>query len=421
MNQLSDNKVLVFDYGNYPDAAIRLSKDFEKVYYYCPTVTNAFPEHTPLVIGSNIPNVIKVEEWASVIMEVDMVYFCDSMEPYVQNHIREVLGKPVFGSVFACKLEHDRKFLKETIKELGLPVNSYYVANGIDELDELLKGAKDVYIKSKLRGDMETWHHIDYQLSEMEIKRMRHELGLYANKETYIIEDPIDGIGEIGMDTFTVNGQYPEIVLAGIEIKDAGYCGCMVHYKRLPEQLRMISDALGPLFNDMGYQGQYSNEAIISKDKRGFLIDNTCRLPQPPGSLMMKMITNYSKVAWDVANGKVPTIEFDKRWGVQLIIKSDIAEKYPSPIRVPEEYQDSVNIKNMTIDEHGLWWYNPNGVCMKEIGSICAVGNSLDEAARKAQKIAESIQGFDIYIKTDAIDKAKECLNKIKSAGINFI
>lgn len=418
---LSDKSVLVWDYGNYPDAAIRLSKDYGTVYYYIPSILNGFEEHTPKVIGSDIPNVIKIDSWASVINEIDLVYFCDSAEPYVQDFFRHTMGKLVFGSAHACRLEHDRKFLKEVMKELGLPVNTYYVAEGIDELDELLKGTKDVYVKSRLRGDSETWHHEDYRLSKREIKRLRHEMGLYENKETYIIEEPIDGIAEIGMDTFCCDGQYPDMVMAGIEIKDAGFAGVMQYYKLLPEQLRMVGNAFTPIFNDMGYRGHYSNEVIISKDKRGFLIDNTCRLPQPPGSLMMHMYSNYSEIVWKVASGIIPQINFDKKWGVQLIIKSDIAENDPSPILIPESIQPFVSIKNMTIDEDGVYWYTPNGIAMKEIGSICAMGNSLDEAIKYAKEMADEIKGFDTYIKTDSLDKAKKSFDKLSKAGISIV
>jgi hypothetical protein len=223
------------------------------------------------------------------------------------------------------------------------------------------------------------------------------------------------------MDSFCIDGEYPSTTLAGIEVKDAGYIGCMQSYNFLPSQLREVCNAFTPIFREMGYRGHYSNEVIISKDKRGFLIDNTCRIPNPPGPLMMHMISNYAEVVWEVANGRIPNIKFEQKWGVQLIIKSDLAEKDPSPIIVPEEIRKWVSLKNMTIDEEGTWWFTPNGVAMKEIGSICATGNSMDEAIRNAKHIAESIKGFDTYIKVDSLDKAKKSIDKLNKAGISFI
>lgn len=420
MIDLSDKKVLVYDFGSYVEVAERLARDYGKVYYFCPYVINGYPEHQAMDIGRNVPGFEKVREWASVIDEVDLVYFPDSHEPYLQNFFRSI-GKAVFGSVFACDLEHDRKKLNETLKGLGLPVANYAVANGLDELEQLLLQCKDRYIKSSLRGDMETWFHKDYRLSKRELKRMRHEMGLYENKETYIVQHPIEGISEVGIDPFCTDGYFSDITSAGLEIKDAGYLMRLVRYQNLPHSVKSITDALSPVFKECGYRGHYSNEIIISKDKRGFLLDNTCRNGQPPSSLLIEIYDNYSEIVWQVAHGITPTIQYSNEWGVQLIIKSDLAETEPSPIIIPDEVRRFVKIKNVTIDEDGTYYYTPFGMQMKEIGSVIGMGNSLEEAEKRAVEIAESIEGLDIKINTEVIGKAKKSLDKLKKAGINFI
>lgn len=418
---LNDKKVLVYDFGSYLEVAQRLSKDYGIVYYFCPYVINGYPEHSSAVIGMNVPGVIKVKEWASVIEEVDLVYFPDSHEPYLQNFFRNVLGKAVFGSVFACNLEHDRGLLNKTLYELGLPVSNYTEPTGLDELEECLMNCKEGYVKSGLRGDMETWYHSDPRLSKRELKRMRYEMGLYENKEKYLVQHPVPSLAEIGIDPFCIDGDYPDICTAGIEIKDAGYLCKMVYYKTLPPQVRDVTDKLGPIFKECGYRGHYSNEIIISKDKRGFLIDNTCRNGQPPSSLMLEMYTNYSEIVWEVANGIYPNIQYEKQWGVQLIIKSDMAESQPSPIIIPEEVRQFVKIKNLTIDEDGTYYYSPFGMKMKEIGAVIGMGNTIDEAEKNAKMVSEAIEGMDIHVKTDSIDKAKKSIDKLNKAGINFI
>lgn len=420
MIDLSDKKVLVYDFGSYVEVAERLSRDYGTVYYFCPYVMNGYPKHEAMDIGRNVPGFIKVKEWASIIDEVDLVYFPDSHEPYLQNFFRTI-GKAVFGSVFACDLEHDRKKLNETLKEVGLPVAPYAVATGIDELEQILLQSKDRFIKSSLRGEMETWHHTDMRLSKRELKRMRHDMGLYENKETYLIQHPIEGIAEVGIDPFCIDGYYSDITSAGLEIKDAGYLMRLVRYQNLPESVKGVTDALAPVFRDCGYRGHYSNEIIISKDKRGFLLDNTCRNGQPPSSLLIEIYDNYSEIVWQVAHGIPPTIQYSNEWGVQLIIKSDLAETQPSPIIVPEEVRKFVKIKNLTIDEDGTYYYTPFDMSMREIGSVIGLGNSLEEAEKAAIRVAESIEGLDISVNTEVIGKAKKSLEKLKRAGINFI
>lgn len=421
MKDLRGYKILVYDYRNSISVAQRLARDFGVVYYFCPYVTNGFPEHTPFDVGRNVPNIIKVKEWASVYDEIDMVYFTDSMEPHLQNLMRNQ-GKAVFGSVFAEVLEHDRVYLKETLKSLGLPVGGYSVANGLDELEQILMNMKHGYVKNSLRGNGETWEHKDWRLSKRQLKKMRYEMGLYENIGKYLVEHHLDALIEFGYDGFFDGKEYVPISLCGVERKDKCFLGKFIRYQMLPEAIRLVNDALAPIFSDMGYRGHYSNEIILTKDKRGFLLDNSNRFPSPPGDLMLEAYTNYSEIVWEIANGRMPVIEHEYEWGAQLIIKSDIAEDDPSPIIVPEEYKNNVKIKNLSIDDDGTWYFVPSvGLNMKEIGSIVFTSDTRDGAIKGAEEIAEAIQGFDTYVDTDSLHDAKKSLDKLSKSGVSFI
>lgn len=786
MTPLSEIKCLVFDYSNYLCLAERLGRvdGFQKVYYYTPKIFNGFPDHRPLDIGRNVPNVEIVEEWASVIDEIDIVVFPDSHEPALQTYF-ESIGKKVFGSKYGCEIEHNRGMAKQMMKEIGLPVNDYEEATGMTELENILKQKENVFVKSSLRGDLETFHHENYMLSKAELLRMRNHMGAYAEKEKYIVETPIDSVGEIGIDTFCIDGQYPAEVLTGIELKDTGYYGQIVPYHTLPRQLKNVTDKFSPIFSDLKYRGAYSNEVIISPDKQGYLIDTTARCfssdteiltdkgwkffyeldgtetvctlnpndrnieyqkptnyisnfyegnmilftngdnsinslvtpnhavwrtdrhrgklfeqradsltdkgyiprigkwevpdveyfeipeyhhewdfiggnkkqnrshfvctkvkhensinikmdywiaflawfltegcvsgdknskgikenikisqkkyvkelmdvldncgfkykynsgigfqinsvqlsqylqpfgkkeeryvpdyikklssrqirifldnymladgsidrgkyftiskkmaddlqelimksgsvaniklrnnigtkvtikgkeytrkfniyviqeylnrsdywfetksrkdryikddpykglvydvtvpnhivyvrrngkplfsgncPQPPTDLMMEMISNYPEVIWQVANGIVPMIQYTYKHGIQLIIKSDLAKTEPSPLIIPDEYKRFVKVKNLVIDDDGVYWYTPMNIEMSEIASVVGLGSSIYDALDMAKKIAESIKGFDIKINTDCIEDAMEQIRNLKKIGINYL
>ena len=205
-------------------------------------------------------------------------------------------------------------------------------------------------------------------------------------------------------------------------MKDTGYYGQVVPYKTLPKQLKLVTEEFKETFKELNYTGAHSNEVMVGENKKGYLIDLTQRMPQPPSDLMMEMFTNFPQIIWDVANGIVPKIEYKYNHGVQFIIKSEIAKTDACPIIVPEEYKNNVKIKNLTIDDDGTWYYTPLGeVEMCEIGSVVFCGNSMKECVKGAKKIAESIKGFDIKINTDCIGKAQEQIDKLKAAGINYL
>lgn len=422
MINLKDINVLCYDYGNYFSVADRLAREdgFGTVYYFCPKTINGYPDHKPLDIGRNVESVIKVKEWAECIHHVDLIVFCDSHEPELQLYF-ESIGKKVFGCRRACELEHNKGLLLDTQKEIGLPVGIYYKMIGIDALDDFLKGIENVYVKSELRGDMETWKHKNYALSKGELIRMRNHMGPYQSQENYIVVDPVESIAEIGVDTFCIDGKYPHNVFTGIEVKDSAFIGCITEYNSLPIQLKDVTDKLSDIFNGLSYRGAHSNEVIIGKDKRGYCIDLTNRFPQPPSDLYMELYINFPQIIWQVACGIVPDIEYKYKWGVQLIIKSELAKTDPSPIIVPEEYKKYVKIKNLVIDEDGTWNYVPLDIAMCEIGSCVGFGNTMKEAINMAKKVADSIQGFDIKIDADCLEKAQEQINNLKKIGIDYL
>ena len=411
---------MVLDYGNNLAFAVRLSEQFGTVFYWAgPYVTNSFPTHNVEDIANNVPNLVKVREWAEAYDEADMVAFTDSMEPALQ-HLMRSQGKPVFGCGYADRLEHDRLYLKQTLKELGLPVGTYYPAHGLDELEQILMGTKNVFVKSQTRGNGETWLHKNWRLTKRQFLKLRTEMGLYANRETYVVEEEIPCLGETGFDGFFSGGQFAPIGICGVEKKDACFLGRFVRYQLLPECIKSVTDKLSPVFEQMEYNGQHSNEIMISKDKRGFLLDNSNRIPSPPGEVMMEAISNYPEVVWEIAHGRVPNIQHEYDWVGQVIIKSDIAMEDDSPVIVPDEFKKNVKIKNLSIDEDGTWYYVPSpGLGMKEIGSIVFDADSPDQVIKGIEKIADSIEGFDIRMDVASLHEAKKSIDKLIKAGID--
>lgn len=420
MINLKDKTACVIDFGNYIKLAQRISKDFGRVLYYCPFVINGFPEHNPVDIGRGVDGIEKITDWEDYFYEIDIFIFPDLYFSGLQSFLKSQ-GKLVFGSGKGQIMETDRGWMKNLQKELGLPLNEYEEVEGLYELEEKLKVVEDRYIKSSLRGDSETFHHTNYILSKEELKGMKHRMGIFDKKEKYIIESPIESICELGIDTMTTGGRYLEESLTGIELKDVGYYGRMVKYENLPIQLKSVTDKLSPVFDSYDYRGPYSNEVRIDKNKIGYLIDQTCRFPSPPTSLMLLMYENFSEIIWEISMGRIPKVEYKNEHGVQFIIKSDLAKNEPVAIQFPIEKLDNIDIKNLVVDDDGTYYYTPNGIEMSEIGSVSATGKTMEEAVKNATDIAKSVSGFDIKINTDCIKDAMGQIENLKKHGINYL
>lgn len=420
MINLSNKTACVIDFGNYIKIAQVLSKTFEKVYYFNPYVINGYPEHNPSDIGRGVDGVIKIKEWEDYFEEIDIFIFPDCYYGGLQDMLRR-MGKLVFGSGKGAELETDRGGMKRLQKELGLPINEYEEVEGMYQLEERLKVLEDKYIKSDHRGDSETFHHTNYVLSKEELKGMKHRMGIYDKKEKYIIETPIESIAEVGVDTMVCDGQYLSESFSGIEIKDVGFIGRMIRYNDLPKQIKNVTDKMAPVFQSYGYRGPYSNEIRIDSKKEGYLIDNTNRFPQPPTSVILCLYENFAEVIWSIAIGLLPKVKYTYEWGCQFIIKSELAKHEPVAIQFPEQYKDYIDIKNLVVDDDGTHFYTPNGIEMTEIGSVCGVGHSMEQAVKMATEIAKTVKGFDIKINTDCIEEAKEQIGKLNKNGIRFL
>lgn len=417
---LKEKTVLVFDFGSQIAVAERLSRDFGKVLYYIPSVINGFKDHKAHTIGRGIPGIERVDDFWNYFNEIDLFVFTDIYEGPLQDYLRAV-GKPVFGGGRGSELESERLKFKELIKSLKLPINEYESAEGLTELESKLMQMEGRYIKSKLRGDMETWHHENHTLSQTELRRMKHDMGVYGEKETYIIESPIDAIGEIGYDGYCVDGVYPEISCCGIEVKDAGYIGKMIRYDRLPKQIKTVNEKFAAILKSYNYRAAFSTEIRVDEKKEGYFIDPTLRFPEPNTALTLEMYDNFSEIIWDVANGKVPNIKWTYEWGCEFIIKSELAKTEPVAFQFPDKYKNYVKLKNLVIDDKGVHWYTPNNVEMAEVGAVVGLGRTMDQAVKMATEIAETIKCFDIKIKTDCIEDANKQIKDLRKNGINFL
>src|SRR5437773_4677896 len=224
-----DKTVCVYDSKLFVELAIRLSRDFKKVYYHTPWETG-FCEVNDVVVGDGLPEIHRCNDIESVFEEVDLFVFPDSQNAWLQL-LLERLGKRVWGSRRGQKLEQDRIWFREWQVEQGMDVPKHRICKGIVELCAYLKETTDKYVKiSRFRGFMETWHHINYTLSEGFLDYLAFKAGAVKNQIRFLVDDAIHTDLEDGWDGYCIDGQFPDEAVQGIEIKDKCYIGSVQAY-----------------------------------------------------------------------------------------------------------------------------------------------------------------------------------------------
>jgi hypothetical protein len=416
MENLKNRTVLVYDYGVFVETALRLSRDFGKVYYYN-VWKESFPTSNKGMVGTGFKEINKVEEFWSVADEVDLFVFPDIYDSDLQKHLVKI-GKRVWGSKGADILEIDRFGMKKKLYDAKMPVNNTDSIKGLDKLVEFLKNKKNKFIKiSKWRGDMESFHHLDYVSSKPFFDDLAARIGPKQSELVFLAEDPIDGI-ETGFDGYTVDGKMPNVAVWGFEIKDNGYLAKFEKYESLPDCLKKTNEFLRKVFQENKSRTIFSTEVRVSKNKAAYLLDPCIRQGSPPSESFMEAVENFSQILWEGAGGNIIDPVYKYKYFTQINIESDWAKTHWIDVKIEDDARRWVKLRNCCKVKDALYVVPKDGDSI--LGTVIGLGNTIDEAFNMAKKNVEKVKAYELDFDSSFFDKEKEEIKKAKEYGVNF-
>ena len=407
-----NKSVLVYDSGLFTSFAEVLTKHFAKVYYFAPW-ENGYAKSQSLQIGSGLDGVERVKYFWDVVNDVDLFIFTDYCFQDIQEELKRQ-GKLVWGFGKTSWLESDRMALREWQDKENMYYPKTEEVCGLDELKETIKPNQFIKI-SEFRNDMETLKHYSEECSEQFFDELSVKLGAGKCDMQFIIEDKIDGI-EPGYDTWTIAGQNPSKLLCGYEIKDEAYCAKWIDQSQLAKPMKDVQSKLDKVFADESTIGFYSTEIRMPDSKRGYLLDFTARMGNPPFQLYCAMIRNLGEILWNGAQGKVVEPILTAKWGAIAIINSDFASRNWMPLMIENDAKDYVFLMNKCIKDTIPYVVPQQG--LSEIGAIVGVGNTLEEAIEMCKKHADLCKGYQLEIDIASLDKAKDIIKEGAKLGV---
>jgi hypothetical protein len=415
---LSKEKIMLIDNGLFPALAEKCAESFGEVLYFSHW-KNQFSKSKQAIIGKGFKNVTRIENIWDHIDEVNTFCFPDCGDGDIQRELK-AQGKAVWGSDEGEELELDRTGYRKLATKLNMDMPKNITIKGVEALKKNLKGTKNRYVKiaGKYRGDMETFHHDDDDTSEPFLKNLEYRLGAMANNMEFIIDDAVGEI-EPGYDGFTIDGQFPEIAGWGYEIKDKSYVGKVSYYKNMPRCLTETNAKLAPIFQKLNYNGFYSSEVRVDKGNKFYLMDICSRAGNPPLDVMLELYNNWGEIIYQGARGILVNPKPTARYCAMAIIQSEWSDKEWQTISFPEKDKRWYKFKNV-VNMDGKYWIVPMDQGLYEIGSVVGIGSTLNEAIEKVKKYSDNLKGYDVEVKTHALNEAKETIEKGKKFGINF-
>lgn len=420
----SEITACVIDNGLSVSFAERLSRKpggFGRVMYYCPWMT-AFPSPHLAKIGTGYPGVERIHNLFDEIEAIDLFIFLDVHFGDLQEYLRRQ-GKMVWGSGKAEEMELYRWSMRQMMQlpSVNLPVGEADLITGLPALREFLKAQKKtVYVKvSEYRGIGETFRSDSCDLVKQRLNAMQHDLGPLADEQKFIVEQQIETDMEVGIDSYNIDGEFPKLVTAGVEVKDCGYFGAAMPYKDLPEPIRVVNAKLKPIFKSYRNRGLFSSEIRVGKDKKPYFIDATLRAPSPPGELMQQWYSNWPEIMLRGAQGILIEPIIPKQYGFEFIIYTDFAPKEWQAVQFPDAIASYVRLYN-SLKRGNTYWIVPTDGELAQIGGVTGFGDTMKEAIAQAQEHADQITGDRIEVKGDLVSKMLELLREYKAKGVTF-
>lgn len=409
---------LVFDNGLFTELAVKLARDFGKVYYYMPW-QSAYVKSNIMLPGKGLSGVTRVDRFFELLPELDIIVFPDVYEADLQSYL-EKQGKRVWGSRHGDELELFRADSKKHMAKLGIDVGPWKLVKGIAELREYLKTHDDQYVKiSRTRGDFETFHAETYEIVKPKLDKLEHQLGAKGTITEFIVEEAINDAVELAYDGWTIDGEFPKNTMVGIEVKDRGYVGKATRYADLPQPVKDVNQKLSPTLRDYGYRNFFAAEMRVTKDGKAYVIDPCCRLGAPPNEMMMEMVTNLSDIIWHGAMGEIVEPIFAAKWAAELLLISEEADNSWVPFEFPASIRDRVKLRDATrID--GTYYCVPQASGHPEIGAVVGMGDTMDDAIKDCRALAEKVKGYYVETFPQTLDDATEQIKKLKEFGIKF-
>lgn len=419
-----DKAALVIDHGLFVSLAERLGRDMET--YYAPIWSSGFPTYHVADVGKELPGVNHVEDVWKLLGKFQqnkddlIIVFPDIMDGGWQEYLRAE-GWKVWGSGRGDELEIYRIFFKEVLNLVGLPVVPYKAIRGIGKLRDYLKEHDHKFIKTscKLRGIMETWKHTTYWQSEARLDELEHRLGMKKREMDFVVEDEIPTEFELGPDTYCIRGKYPKLALNALEKKDVAYAGIVQRSHSLPQAAQDVFKAFSPVLAKYGFVNFFSAEIRIAKDGTPYFIDPTGRQPSPGGESEHEIYDNLPEIIIAGADGELVEPKISSPVAVQAIIYSDRADEEWQGVGFPEDIRPWVKLfYHRRKDGHDF--VMPQTTKLNEVGSVVALGKTLEEASDLCKKRAEQITGDQIHVKVEEIGGVIDEFESLAKQGVDI-
>jgi len=178
-------------------------------------------------------------------------------------------------------------------------------------------------------------------------------------------------------------------MLWGYEDKDAGYLGTTLN---LPGRMRSVLGRLSGVLAKYEYRGPLSTETRECDDGSSYVIDLSCRFPEPPSSVHSYLTSNWGEMMYGCAIGSPVEPEYEASYAVEVVLRSEAGADHPLAVTIGEPGR--VRLHGHCRINGTDYAVSPSEI--REVGAACGFSDDLGEAVGEALEAAESVKGDEI-------------------------
>lgn len=399
------------------------------VYYTSPGADQSCPTIAPLHIGEGIKGVERVNDPHEILNRTKLpdddenyidkddllVVFPDVGQGSFQDSLR-FDGFKVWGSANAAFLELDRITAKSIFEDTGISIGPYEIVRGVTAAKDYLQDNPNKWVKvSMSRGDWESTFATTFASIETQLDKFALKLGPLREEVDFIMEDAIKDSEEICYDLYSVDGEYPDKAIVGVECKGKAWIGHVLPYDKVPKQIADTNAKIAPLHEEYQMRSWGGMEMRIDPKGNAFVIDPLERGGVPGFTAAQLAVKNMARVMWEGSTGKLVQPAFEDEWIVEVLICAEHwAEDNWTWVNYPAKHEANVRLQR----QYGMKWVAPGSAC---IGSVVACGPSMKSAIASAKDICEKITGTHaVSVDDGCLDKIVKSIEKLASFGVKL-
>ena len=393
MKPIREVVACVVDHGRFVHVARTLGQQYGQVYYTSPEERDC-PLIREAVVGDGFPEIERVKSLWAVKDRCDLFVFPDIGFEGEQRELRSQ-GLPVWGPGGAGALESDKGLFLKALNQTPLLVPLYTTFRGITKLSQHLMEVEDKYIKvTDYRGDFETLHWTNWGDMEGTLDGLAVRFGDFKELILFYVFDAIKTEVEDGVDAYRVAGKWPETVMHAMEHKDKSLIGTMTKLAELPDEVRVVMDAFGPMLDRFGLKSpmKASVEVRITDERESFFTDPTCRFGSPPSQGECLLIKNLGEIiARGAIQGSCVEPEFDDAFLVQASVILDGDRTDWNSFKLSPEIDEALK-GGFCCQVNGRLVLPPiTEYHSVEVGYLCATGPKLAAAIEKLRDLKDKL------------------------------